>query len=59
MYIVQGTIGKGGIQIYKHHEETIKNVIDYFKKQGAVVLILGGSVAKGTERVASDLGVMV
>ena len=45
--------------MYKHHEESIKNMIDYFKKQGAVALILGGSVAKGTERADSDLDGMV
>ncbi len=45
--------------MYKHHEESIKNMIDYYKKQGAVALILGGSVAKGTERADSDLDGMV
>lgn len=41
--------------MYKHHEESINNMMDYFKKQGAVALILGGSVAKGTARADSDL----
>lgn len=45
--------------MYKHHEQSIKNMIDYFKKQGAIALILGGSVAKGTERADSDLDGMV
>lgn len=45
--------------MYKHHEESIENMIEYFKKQGAVALILGGSVAKGTERADSDLDGMV
>lgn len=45
--------------MYKHHEESIENMIAYFKKQGAVALILGGSVAKGTERADSDLDAMV
>ena len=41
--------------MYKHHEESINNMIDYFKRQGAIALILGGSVAKGTARADSDL----
>ena len=41
--------------MYKHHEESIENMISYFKQQGAVALILGGSVAKGTARADSDL----
>lgn len=45
--------------MFKHHEESIKNMIDYFRKQGAVGLILVGSVAKGTEREDSDLDGMV
>lgn len=45
--------------MYKHHEESIEKMIDYFKEQGAVALILGGSVAKGTEREDSDLDGMV
>lgn len=45
--------------MYKHHQESIQNMIDYFKKEGAVALILGGSVAKGTARADSDLDGMV
>lgn len=46
--------------MYKHHEESINNMIDYFKQQGAVALILSGSVAKGTERADSDIdGIVV
>ena len=41
--------------MYKHHEESIENMKDHFKKQGAVALLLVGSVAKGTERADSDL----
>lgn len=45
--------------MYKHHEQSIDNMIEYFKNQGAIALILGGSVAKGTEREDSDLDGMV
>ena len=59
-YLIIGIIEEeGGYFMYKHHEQSIKNMIDYFKKQGAIALILGGSVAKGTERADSDLDGMV
>jgi hypothetical protein len=45
--------------MYKHHEESIEIMKDYFEKKGAVALILGGSVAKGNERPDSDLDGMV
>ena len=45
--------GKGNM--YKHHEESIANMNEYFRKQGVIALILIGSVAKGTERADSDL----
>lgn len=45
--------------MYKHHEESIENMKEYFRKQGAIALILGGSVAKGTARADSDLDGMV
>lgn len=41
--------------MYKHHEESIENMKEYFSKQGAIALILIGSVAKGAERADSDL----
>lgn len=40
--------------MYKHHEESIENMQEYFRKQGVMALILIGSVAKGTERADSD-----
>lgn len=44
----------------KHHEESIQNLIDYFKKDKDVVsIILGGSVAKGCERADSDIDAIV
>ena len=41
--------------MYKHHEESIENMKEFFRNQGAIALILIGSVAKGTEREDSDL----
>ncbi|MCM1187875.1 MAG: nucleotidyltransferase domain-containing protein [bacterium] len=41
--------------MYQHHKESIENMKEFFRKQGAVALILIGSVAKGTEREDSDL----
>ena len=48
-------LGNFGGNMYKHHEESIENMKEYFKKQDVVALILIGSVAKGTERADSDL----
>ncbi len=46
--------------MYKHHEESLKILIDYFKeKEGVIALVFGGSVAKGMERPDSDLDAMV
>ncbi len=45
--------------MYKHHIESIENMKKYFEDMGAVALILGGSVAKGTERQDSDIDGMV
>ncbi len=45
--------------MYRHHQQSIENMKDYFRERGAVALILAGSVAKGTERSDSDLGGIV
>lgn len=45
--------------MYKHHEQSIDNMKDYYRKRGAIALILAGSVARGTERADSDLDGMV
>lgn len=46
--------------MYKHHEQSIENMKAYYRKHGAIALILAGSVAKGTERADSDLdGVVI
>ena len=46
--------------MYRHHEESLKNMEELFRKREEVIaLILGGSVAKGMERPDSDLDAMV
>ena len=46
--------------MYKHHEESLQNLIAYFSDRDEVIaLIFGGSVAKGAERPDSDLDAMV
>lgn len=46
--------------MYKHHEESIQNLLSYFQKDtGVIAIILGGSIAKGCERVDSDVDAMV
>lgn len=45
--------------MHKHHIESIENMKKYFEDMGAVALILGGSIAKGTERQDSDIDGMV
>ena len=54
MYRIVGKGERAG-NMYKHHEESIENMKEYFKKQDVIALILIGSVAKGTERADSDL----
>jgi len=46
--------------MYKHHEESLQVMKEYFQSDSDVIaLILGGSVAKGEERPDSDLDAMV
>ncbi len=46
--------------MYRHHEESLQIMKDYFRKQeGVIALVFGGSVAKGNERIDSDLDGMV
>lgn len=46
--------------MYKHHEESLKIMVDHFQnREGVIALIFGGSVAKGMERPDSDLDAMV
>ena len=41
--------------MYRHHEESLKIMEDYFRKRKEVIaLIFGGSVAKGMERPGCD-----
>ncbi len=45
--------------MYKHHEESLENLKNYFSgKEEVIALIFGGSVAKGCERPDSDLDAM-
>lgn len=44
----------------KHHEESIRNVVDYFKQEAEVeALLLGGSIAHGFALPTSDVDVMI
>lgn len=46
--------------MYRHHEESLKIMEEFFRnRQEVIALIFGGSVAKGTERPDSDLDAMV
>lgn len=46
--------------MYKHHEESIKCLVDYFKDDDEVLaVILDGSVAKGCARPDSDIDAMI
>jgi len=46
--------------MHKHHEESINNLIEYFKANREVIaIVLGGSLARGTERADSDVDALV
>ncbi len=46
--------------MYKHHEESLENLKNYFSgKEEVIAVIFGGSVAKGCARPDSDLDAMV
>lgn len=46
--------------MYRHHEESIKNLINYFSNREEIIaVILGGSVAKGVAREDSDIDAMI
>ena len=54
MYFSVNTSYKG--IMYKHHEESLKIMVDHYRNQeGVIAFIFGGSVAKGMERPDSDL----
>lgn len=45
-----------GVKMYKHHEESLKIMKNYYRVQkGMIAFIFGGSVAKGMERENSNL----
>lgn len=42
--------------MYEHHKIAIQNLIEYYRpKEGVIAIVLGGSVAKGMERIDSDI----
>ena len=46
--------------MYKHHEESIHNVAQYFQDDPEVeALILGGSIAHGFASSVSDVDLMI
>ena len=46
--------------MYKHHEESLKIMTEHYRNQeGVIAFIFGGSVAKGMERIDSDLDGMI
>jgi len=52
--------GGGDLRMYKHHKDSIDNLSEYFKKDKSVIAVLiGGSIAKGCERVDSDIDAIV
>lgn len=55
-----GFVENEGGSMYKHHEESLENLKQYFSdREEVIALIFGGSVAKGCERPDSDLHAMV
>ena len=46
--------------MYRHHEESIQKLLEYFQGDDQILaIILGGSVAKGCERIDSDIDAIV
>ena len=46
--------------MYKHHEDSLKIMTEHYRNQeGVIAFIFGGSVAKGMERIDSDLDGMI
>ena len=46
--------------MYKHHEDSINNLIAMYKENPDVLSIaLGGSIAKGRERIDSDIDAII
>ena len=46
--------------MYKHHEDSINNLIHLYKDNPEVqAIVLGGSIAKGRERIDSDIDVII
>ena len=48
------------IAMYKHHEDSIENLINYYKDtEGVIAVVLDGSVVKGNARADSDIDAIV
>ena len=46
--------------MYKHHQESIQNLVEYFKDDKDIIaVVLAGSAAKGCERADSDIDAIV
>ena len=46
--------------MYKHHEDSINNLITMFKdNSGILAIILAGSIAKGREKFDSDIDAII
>jgi len=50
--------------MYQHHKDSLENLIHYYRnifddRESVVAIVFGGSVAKGIERIDSDLDAMV
>ena len=53
---MRGIKGEEGVPMYKHHEESIVKMAEYYRENPEIIaLFLIGSVATGTERPDSDL----
>lgn len=46
--------------MYKHHEDSINNLINLYKDNPDIIaVVLGGSIAKGKERIDSDIDAVI
>ena len=53
---MRGITGEEGIPMYKHHEDSIVKMTEYYRENPEIIaLFLIGSVATNTERPDSDL----
>lgn len=46
--------------MYKHHEESIEKLKEYFlPMKGMIAIVLDGSIVKGNERPDSDIDALI